>query len=577
MTDMPADGAGAWLMKVALVAAVLLMLLPSLPYWMHLSSFGRLQYNDYYPIVNQVTEGNHFSHDPLTWLELKSNEHTVTLPALVYAANAIVSHGDNRVLSAFSLLLLTLCGLFLMLLLPEEIRGRPLLLSASGLVIGLLVFNLVQSHNVVMGFSGTIWFLSNMCALAAIVSFTWSVQKRAVRWAWCAAGLGVAGAFSYSTNLSLWPALLVGALLLRAPRRHTVIVVGTGLLVLGLFFVTYHTPPWSPTLNTTHDVTLAEYVATYMGGVAFGTARLAAIYGAFVLVGAGLLILAILRSRDRALRHAMAPWIMIQVYALGNCLGTAVGRSGWGPGQALSSRYASLPALFWAATLVELTTLLWRRQVAGSTGRAPRAIVMGIIVLGLTLPMEYYGFGRYRYHLERAARLPLAELAMRYHVNDNQAVLLFIPWPKHLLDSLPFLEATRHIPFDRPPDPSIGHSFSPGCQAAVSAPIVDGQATTLERLSGSVARIRGFAVAHGERIREILVVNSACIVRGRAFSGFPTPPSGRKAAGSNDGFHGYVNAVPGETLFTYVRCEPSGSWTRLEGSLIVPEARSGPS
>jgi len=530
---------------------------------------------DYYPIINQVTEGNHFSHDPLTWLELKSNEHTVTLPALVYAANAIVSHGDNRVLSTFSLVLLTLCGLFLILLLPEEIRRQPLLLSASGLVIGLLVFNLVQSHNVVMGFSGTIWFLSNMCALAAIVSFTWSVQKRAVRWAWCAAVLGLAGALSYSTNMSLWPALLVGALLLKAPRRHTLIIVGAGVLVLGLFFATYHTPPWHPPLNTTHNVTLAEYVATYMGGLAFSTARLAAIYGAFVLVGAGLLIVAVLRSRDRSLQLAMAPWIMVQVYALGNCLGTAVGRSGWGPGQALSSRYASLPVLFWAATLVELTTLLWHRRMGSPAAKTARALGMGLLVATLVLPMEHDGLARYSYHLQRAARLPLAELALRYHVSDKEAALLFIPWPPHLAKSLPFLRATKHIPFDKPPDPSIGHLFSPGCQAAAGRPRVDGRATTLERLSRDVARVRGFAVPHGEQISEIVIVGSACIVRGKAFPGFPIPPSARGSAGANDGFHGYVHTVPGETLFTYVRCAPSGRWSRLEGPLTVPEAQPG--
>ena len=91
-----------WLLSAVLAVV---MLAPSLLFLSGLPRFGRCQYNDYYAIINLVIDGTRVTHDPVRWLKLKSNEHTVTIPALIYVANMKITRGDNRALSALSLLL----------------------------------------------------------------------------------------------------------------------------------------------------------------------------------------------------------------------------------------------------------------------------------------------------------------------------------------------------------------------------------------------------------------------------------------------------------------------------------------
>ena len=47
-----------------------------------------------------------FTHDPMRWLRLRSNEHHTVVPAALYAANVVLFHGDNRTLAVWCLLVL---------------------------------------------------------------------------------------------------------------------------------------------------------------------------------------------------------------------------------------------------------------------------------------------------------------------------------------------------------------------------------------------------------------------------------------------------------------------------------------
>ena len=78
-------------------------MIPALGYVSILPYAGHLQYNDYYGILGSVVDGDHLTHDPVRWLTVKSNEHTVALSVAIYVANLLLTGGDNLGLSAFSL------------------------------------------------------------------------------------------------------------------------------------------------------------------------------------------------------------------------------------------------------------------------------------------------------------------------------------------------------------------------------------------------------------------------------------------------------------------------------------------
>jgi hypothetical protein len=64
--------------------------------------------NDYYGVLAQVASADGFTSSLATWATVRSNEHWVPLPALIYAANVKLTAGDNRGLSGAVLLILLL-------------------------------------------------------------------------------------------------------------------------------------------------------------------------------------------------------------------------------------------------------------------------------------------------------------------------------------------------------------------------------------------------------------------------------------------------------------------------------------
>ena len=77
-------------------AALLLAALPAIFYLCLVPRTGRLQWHDYYIVLLGMRVDDHLHADVGRWLTIKSNEHTVTIPALIYAANLVLFHGDNR-------------------------------------------------------------------------------------------------------------------------------------------------------------------------------------------------------------------------------------------------------------------------------------------------------------------------------------------------------------------------------------------------------------------------------------------------------------------------------------------------
>lgn len=537
-----------------------LMLSPLLVYLGHADEFSRLPQNDYYGVMETLTGGrDHLPTSPLRWLTVKSNEHRVTFPALVYAANATFNRGHNLGLSLFTLGLMAISFCLLYGFLPEDLRRSRWRRVPWGLALAAFAATPVAAHCVFLGFSGTMWFFSNVFALAAIACWVRGSREESASWFWAAAGFGLLGAFTYSTHLSLWPALLVGLLLLGGSRwRFAAFGLGA-TLVFGLYTLSYKTPAHHPDPNTSDVGSLWEFLATFLGGLFsrdVASARIAGIIG-LALAGVFAVLLA-LSPRER--RRRLTPWAMIAVYALGNALGTSVGRSGLGLDLALSSRYASIHSLFWIGVVAG--SALWLRE-ALRPGRARRLGLgaVALAILGLALLMYQSGAVEVERQLRIARHQPFGELAMFWRIGDPETLRWISPAPDQVFWAKEYFVKSGHVPYDRERLPyPYTRDVDPARLAEPRAEL-RGAFDDLELLGGEevrVLRVSGWAYEPGREIAEVWVVGNGATIHGETVSGLPRPDVARALELDDDrvGWGGYL-LFPCEAreLTIYVRLD----------------------
>lgn len=414
----------------------IVLALPLVFYLARVPRFSRLPHNDYYSILSQLTEGDRLRLDPRRLLEIRSNEHRVSLPAVVYALNLWLTRGHNLGLSVFSLVLMAVVFAVLYGLLPADVRGSPAGRLLVGLPLAILCFTPVAAHSVTLGFSGSIWFLSNVFAVAAISALC----RRRPLWAVVFTALG---ALTYSTHLPLWPILFAGAWLLRFDRRRLALLAAAASLGIAFFATFYRTPANSPEPTTGDLLALARYAAVYLGTLFSGDPATAGALGGLGLVASLVFQARTWRSRPPGER---VPWLLLQLFAVGNALGTAVGRAGFGVEQALSSRYASVAALFWAGFLTSLGLWLWRRLQP-----ARRYALLALLLPALAVPTYLRGNAVIAGYLNQGTYQPMAALGLLLGVRDDEiAQHGLTPAPKAVWALRDFLRASGHVSFDRP-------------------------------------------------------------------------------------------------------------------------------
>jgi len=171
-----------------------------------------------------------------------------------------------------------------------------------------------------------------------------------------------------------------------------------------------------------------------------------------LILVSGLAIATILARRRDGVRTLLAPWIMLQVYAAGNALLTAVFRSGLPDGPDQWSRYATVPALFWIGALGMTGLLAWRRPPTAAPARMGGRLAWALVVVGLALAMHARGRADLRTLVERAARQPLAARALVEDVWDAEALRAVTDYPEEVRAVRDFMRRMGHVPFDGAPE-----------------------------------------------------------------------------------------------------------------------------
>lgn len=478
-------------MQTRYLAATFGMLLPALFYLVPFARYGELPYNDYYGVIATISHDNgELVSDPLAWIQLKSNEHSVLLPGLIYAANIWLFDGDNRGHSAAALIFLALTFAFVWSYLPRSWRDSNADCFLGALAVGMFVFTPVTSHNVVMGFSGVMWFLANALAVGSFFVLLRASEHERQTWVWILVLTGLLAAFTYSTHLAMWPALGIGWLLLGADRKTLPPLLTGAIIAIGT-----HLALRTDRGNPPPGDSLAEIPVFLLGYLGLPYSRELTIARGMGTLAALATLALIWRTlyASRETRRRLTPWAMLVVYGTSAGLGTATARAGI-PQIATSTRYATLAAFVWLGLLVGWL-LLYEKTWANRRKSTVVHFVLAATVLAL--PTYSYGSKLLKHRLKRADNQTEAALALRLGITHPATLEPLTPWTGHLLAARPFLQSSGHVPFDRPdlrghPAEELDLQVTPNAGPIPQTAI---QLEEIQRLSDDSLRLSGWARA----------------------------------------------------------------------------------
>lgn len=315
---------------------------------------------------------------PLRDLFNQHNEHRMVFPMLVMLGLARLTHW-NIVAEMLTSLGLASATFILLIRLARPVLDRAGTLAGlwAALTISLLVFSLTQSENWLWGWQIQ-WFLAVLATVGAVALATGSLE-RDNPWPLVAAAAGacIVCQLSIASGVAAWGAAGLVFAFHRQRRRILPVWIVAALVVLGLYLIGYAKPPHHPSpldaLRT--PAALLTYVGNYLSGP---LARRAAwglgIAGAFIVLAA----VAVFRYSHEP--RLVAPWIGLGAFAGANALVTGLGRVGFGPEQALESRYVTI-ALLMSVALVPL----WILALIDWPQRRMRPLVLAVGVVGAAL------------------------------------------------------------------------------------------------------------------------------------------------------------------------------------------------
>ncbi|MFB9128415.1 hypothetical protein E2553_09540 [Paraburkholderia dipogonis] len=375
------------------------------------------------------------AQDPWHAFFEQHNEHRLTFSRLIFFADIRYFGGRN----VFSLISnLVLAGALAAAFFRITVHYRPTLSRQTrfGLAGAILVFafSWMQRENFAWGFQSQ-WFAVYLFALLAFHSIDRTAEadagdKPAKRLGWLTAALVSAwfAAYSMSSGVLVFPALIVQALYARLKPRQLLAIVIVTVAVWFAYFIDWHKPGSSGNLLTgvrEHPLAAIRYVLLYLGSPAFQIRT--GLAGAYV---AGILVLAALAANCFRLLRASAgrpQGVALLVFALfiaGNALLTASGRLWFGVETALASRYTTASLMGWLALIL----------FAALNSRTPEQLRRAVFVAALATLAVASG-QRFFVRADRDetyARF-VAGLALRAHVYDPEIIRPVYPFP----DALP--------------------------------------------------------------------------------------------------------------------------------------------
>ena len=483
------------------------------------------------------------------------NEHRILVPRLVFFADEALFSGQGRLsLCAIFAVQALHAGLFALLIL----QARPPWPGrwALAAVVLAMMFSLRQAENFTYGFQVQFVGVFAGASLCFVLFGLTVARARAGRAAWpplvgCFAAV-LATTLTMANGLAAAFILVPLALLARL-RPWVGIAAAAWAVTLALVYfdgyepVAHHSHP-SESLR--HPLALLAYVAAYLGSLwTSGEIAVAVSLGA---VGILATLVAVLRAaRQPATPPAALALVGVMLFVGAAAAVTASGRLGFGIGQALSSRYATGSAAFWAAQLsywwihpprpARLLPRRWAEVAARGTVAVAAAALCRVIAVE-----------------QRAARPAMAEQSFALADGTDlallglhdPAVLGRIAWvPDEAERLLQVLSANAISIYDLPEARLIGRPLGrrdgDGPVASCAGRVDAAADPSLGRDGARLSGVSGPEATDHRVVRRVLLVDAGGTVVGLGAGAIPGAPRGA--------WRGYAVAPAGARLTAFGR------------------------
>jgi hypothetical protein len=519
---------------------------------------GPIPSGDYWNLFPRFFGESGSTFDSAAWFS-PYNGHLYAGGYALFALNVALTRGSNIGLGALALLA---AAAQCLLLIRSTARIEGALAVGRAACIAAFCFPPAAAQWWVIGFSGLLWCWANLLAVAAFLVLGAALDASEIEGARRRArlilllhiALGAAATLFGASALALWPSSLV-VILWRGRRR---LAVGYAGLVLGLAAAYLLWQGGSPPLAGFWGCAL--YAAAFLGGLFTSRVEVAAALTLGGLAAAGISLARLWARRERG--HRAGIWLALAAFGAGNAMLAALARGSQGIGQAVSSRYTGVAALFWLGVL----QLAW---MATDGSRRAQAWRKAVAVGGAAsiAAMALMGWFYARPLLLRASLQPLAALAAALEANDAELISEVVtPGAGAWFRSLPLLRAHRLVPFSSPvacADPAaLGTRLQSDAGAVTRG---GGRLERIDLLEGGRARVSGrLGSLQGDAC--VWITDEERRVRGFAV------PTLRDATGQQR-FLGYVQVPSADARFTAFVEDASGL-RRLRGT---PSAVGRPS
>jgi hypothetical protein len=409
------------------------------------------------------------------------NEHRIFFPRIAMLALYRLGHMDSRVLMYAN------CGILaatVAIVLIDHLRCSGNTFSAwlSFVPAAWILSSLRQWENLLWAWQIQIF----MCVGAVVVALY--ALSYADRIGWMALGIaaGVVACCSFSSGMLVWPAGLFQILVRHRQRsrwRAALIWCCAAIATAATYSVGYQRPQHhpSPLAFLQHPINAATYLLASIGGPLAGDLG-GAVAAGLLLSTVALLAARLWYRRPDLVRPSMAASLI--VFSVGASAMMMIGRVGFGPSQALASRYTTITVLGVAGLYLLIV------QNLHAESRAPR-IVAAILAIAFVGQASVTDRSIAEAKVTNQHRRQLAIVLKGYRSQPDEMLAALYPVPSTLRERAAVLEQFRLSVFAR----AAGLASLPGIPPFSVDFINNAPPTRVPSVrAGTMLRVSGWAV-----------------------------------------------------------------------------------
>lgn len=455
----------------------------------------------------------------LKYLVSQHNEHRIVFPRLIFLADWKWFQGRNGLnIAAIGLIQLAGAAFFAAAAQVRRITALGLLGLAAATS---LIFSLMQWENLFWGFQAQFVGVYAAAAWAIYVFCLASADPDRVRWPAMAGAVAllVLATFNMANGVFAGVAMVLAGIVTRRRMAAIATAAAVTVVLLVIYLHGYHEVPEHspPALALQNPARFASYVAAYLGNIwapgQVGRGQVLGLVGA-AATAAMAWVMFRARERDPARSALMGLALFIGMSAAS----TALGRLVFGVEQALSSRYMTPTAYFWAAQ-----ALFWALTFQAGRSPWPRIGLAAILAVALLELVRLQALGQEQMMAVRE-RVLVGASAILGDIRDVDALSGVYPDPSFISDVTPFMRATHISLFADPPVATVGTAFTR--PAAPADRLCRGAFDVLQPAPfGQTWRAKGWGwdLKARRSLSRVALVDGAGTVVGIGVSGVPRP------------------------------------------------------